>query len=178
MRKEPETNQSGGVKQRIEESILRCLGHARRDPDKKRGKAILGRVLRAAEQRLDALTPSASQQLDKRAELIQHRQSFVPSVEDPDSLLEDLAIIATGEIEGPVVKTIDLEGAPKRVRSRATIIYDGSSGVSRVIAGTPEKLGLSQLKRINPRLFRHARAALASEAERIKQRSKEEKNKT
>ena len=121
-----------------------------------------------------ALGPATIKALE-RAEEIAKRQKFTRPVQDPDSLLESQAIVATGEIEGSMIETVDKDGVVKKARTKATIVYDGSSGVSRVIAGTPDKLGLPQVKRITQGgFFRSARAALAVDARERKRRAKVE----
>lgn len=115
---------------------------------------------------------SLNERLEQRARRIAKTQRFASSAENPDSLLESSAIVVTEEILGPVIKVVKIEGKTKEVRAKARVVYDASMGTSRIIAGgKDEPLGLSQVRRINPRVYRRVLGAIGADAKRIRQRS-------
>lgn len=169
----------------ITQSLKRCADYAKRDSSGSREG--LKRAFAAARERIVLnrgcqtgikAEMSLNQRLEQRARKIAERQRFVPSVKNPDSLLESSAIVVTEEVLGPVIKVVEIEGGTKKVRAKARVVYDASMGTSRIVAGgRDEPLGLSQVRRISTILYRRALGAIGADARRIRQRHRTTKNK-
>lgn len=180
MKKSPEGIEPERVKENIQDSLLRCLDYARRDPNPERQQTGLKRAFRAAGTRIGGLSrrasqpASATQRLAEQSALIQRRQRFARSLspQEADALPDSPTIKVVAEIKGPKI-AVQHRGRAIRVLTRATIIRDEEMGTQFFIPGRPPRqLNLRQLEEIAPSRLLDAQAALDSHASRLRKKGR------
>jgi hypothetical protein len=161
------------VRRRITESLERCKFYAERNPDRKSRGQGLKRAQQAARARLATLQPSGNERAEQKAQQIRHTQSFAKSVplEEADAIPDSPRVKVVGEVRGSRIRVVRGERT-RMIRPKATVIEDERTGTQRFLAGDqPRNLSLDQLKRVDQRHFPSARAALASHASQLRNRS-------